>query len=337
MGKIRKSCAFLCLATFSLGFGLIGCTKGNDSKTPEQTFTVTFDSQGGSTVAAQTVKYGEKAVKPSDPTKENFTFDAWYEDSAAVTKFDFDLAITADWTVYAGWKASSIDPEPGPGPEPEGDVLYFKDAAWWNKDTAATWYSFDDAEPAAMEYIAISSGVNYWKIDLPSTATTVKFYRYGTDKNTQVTSYWGAETDAISLSERGEHNMYDISASTEAWKDQSKYAEGVWATYSAPTPEPQPEPGTNVAYTLTCTSTWDIHEAGAVFYAWAWGDNITGEWYALTGDAKVFTVELPSTLNKCKVVRMNPVGAPGWGEGVKWNESSEITLDPNNPTASFSL
>ena len=147
----RKSFAFLCLATFSLGLGLVGCAGNSNGGTKETTFTVTFDSQGGSAVEAQTVKYGEKATKPADPTKANFTFDAWYEDAVAVTKFDFDLPITSDWTVYAGWKAGK-DPDPGPGPQPKDEVLYFKDAAWWNKDAAATWYSFDDTEPAAMTY-----------------------------------------------------------------------------------------------------------------------------------------------------------------------------------------
>ena len=32
-----------------------------------KTFTVTFDTDGGSTVAAQTVKEGEKAQKPNPP------------------------------------------------------------------------------------------------------------------------------------------------------------------------------------------------------------------------------------------------------------------------------
>lgn len=32
-----------------------------------KTFTVTFDTDGGSTVAAQTVKEGEKATRPANP------------------------------------------------------------------------------------------------------------------------------------------------------------------------------------------------------------------------------------------------------------------------------
>lgn len=43
-----------------------------------KTFTVTFDTDGGSTVAAQTVKEGEKATRPANPTKTDFEFDNWY-------------------------------------------------------------------------------------------------------------------------------------------------------------------------------------------------------------------------------------------------------------------
>ena len=130
MGKFRKSCAFLCFAMFSLGAGLVGCNSSSSggSETPAEdvTYTVTFNSQGGSTVASQTVKHGELATKPADPTKDNYVFLAWYEDSAAVTAFDFTLPITADWTLYAGWKASSTptpDQDDGDDTDPVSNEL----------------------------------------------------------------------------------------------------------------------------------------------------------------------------------------------------------------------
>ena len=49
----------------------------NDDKTPAvpvTTFTVTFNSNDGSAVGAQTVVKGEKAQKPADPTKKGYTF-----------------------------------------------------------------------------------------------------------------------------------------------------------------------------------------------------------------------------------------------------------------------
>ncbi len=39
---------------------------------------VTFDSKGGSEVEPEIVKEGEKATKPTDPTKRGYAFNAWY-------------------------------------------------------------------------------------------------------------------------------------------------------------------------------------------------------------------------------------------------------------------
>ena len=80
--------------------------------------TVTFDSDGGSEVAAQTIRDGNTAVKPVDPTKAwapasglylgtppsngNYTFDGWYNGD---TEWDFGVAITAPVTLKAKWTA----------------------------------------------------------------------------------------------------------------------------------------------------------------------------------------------------------------------------------------
>ncbi len=74
--------------------------------TTPSTYTVTFNTNGGSAVAAQTVTSGAKATKPADPAKEGFTFDGWYKDAAFTTVFDFNTAINSDVTVYAKWNAT---------------------------------------------------------------------------------------------------------------------------------------------------------------------------------------------------------------------------------------
>lgn len=68
-------------------------------------YTVTFDVDGGSAVPSQSVRSGNKATKPEDPTKASYTFAGWYEDSGFVTAFNFNTAITADTTIYAKWTA----------------------------------------------------------------------------------------------------------------------------------------------------------------------------------------------------------------------------------------
>ena len=71
-------------------------------------FTVTFDSDGGSAVAAAKVKYNETVKEPTAPTKEGFNFDGWYNGD---TKFDFKTKITKDLTLKAQWKAAEAEPE----------------------------------------------------------------------------------------------------------------------------------------------------------------------------------------------------------------------------------
>ena len=66
-------------------------------------FTVSFNTDGGSAVAPQSVYSGSKAVRPADPVKTNYTFAGWYTSSALTTVFDFGTPITAATTLYAKW------------------------------------------------------------------------------------------------------------------------------------------------------------------------------------------------------------------------------------------
>lgn len=52
-------------------------------------YTVTFDTDGGSTVASVTVKRGDKLTKPADPTKTGYTFGGWYTDKACTISMEF--------------------------------------------------------------------------------------------------------------------------------------------------------------------------------------------------------------------------------------------------------
>lgn len=65
-------------------------------------YTVSFDTDGGTAIADQSVRSGQKAVKPDDPTKTGETFKGWYKEDTFTTAFDFDVdTITADTTIYA--------------------------------------------------------------------------------------------------------------------------------------------------------------------------------------------------------------------------------------------
>ena len=68
------------------------------------TFTVTFNTDGGSAVSPQTVYSGSTATEPeADPTKAGHTFAGWF--TADGEPFDFQTPITQNTTVYAHWTA----------------------------------------------------------------------------------------------------------------------------------------------------------------------------------------------------------------------------------------
>ena len=66
-------------------------------------YTVTYESNGGSTVPSQTVKYNETANKPADPTKSGYTFAGWYTEEKLTNKYDFAAPVTGNITLYAKW------------------------------------------------------------------------------------------------------------------------------------------------------------------------------------------------------------------------------------------
>ena len=69
-------------------------------------YTVSFDSKGGTDVAAQTdLKYGDHVAEPEPPTREGYTFGGWYFDENCQNPFDFETVIVdGSTTLYARWE-----------------------------------------------------------------------------------------------------------------------------------------------------------------------------------------------------------------------------------------
>lgn len=72
-----------------------------------QTYTVTFESNGGSSVPAQTVNYGGLVAEPAAPHKDGFTFGGWYCDQAFTSPYNFCNPVYSSFTLYAKWVAAS--------------------------------------------------------------------------------------------------------------------------------------------------------------------------------------------------------------------------------------
>lgn len=75
---------------------LVGCQA--------ETFTVAFDTDGGSAIASLTVEKGKEIECPAEPEKSGYRFDGWYKDQDRTELFDFsNEKINGNATLFAKW------------------------------------------------------------------------------------------------------------------------------------------------------------------------------------------------------------------------------------------
>lgn len=88
-------------ALITLGLILVACAK--------TTYTVTFESNGGTEITEVKVEKDKLLNKPDDPTRPGFVFGGWYKDSDLTDRFIFETdKITENTTLYAMWAVSDI-------------------------------------------------------------------------------------------------------------------------------------------------------------------------------------------------------------------------------------
>ncbi len=72
-----------------------------------KTYTVTFQTNGGSTIISQIININSKVSKPTDPTRLDYTFEWWYKDTQFTTLWNFTTDIvTTNITLYAKWEVN---------------------------------------------------------------------------------------------------------------------------------------------------------------------------------------------------------------------------------------
>ncbi len=67
-------------------------------------YTVSFDAQGGSSVSNIPANYNTLITAPTAPTKSGYTFAAWYKEAECTTAWNFATdVVTTNTTLYAKW------------------------------------------------------------------------------------------------------------------------------------------------------------------------------------------------------------------------------------------
>lgn len=116
--SIFKKLTYISLL-FVMIFTIVGCEKTEPvtqppvitetpvtpTPTPVVKYTVTFNSNGGSTITSIEVEQNNKVSAPTNPTKEGYTFIGWFSDEALTKSWNFENdVITANTTLYAKWE-----------------------------------------------------------------------------------------------------------------------------------------------------------------------------------------------------------------------------------------
>lgn len=87
-------------------------------------YTISFDSQGGSFVVDISQLYQTAIIEPTSPLKEGYTFGGWYSDVNYGQAFMFDLMPGEDTILYAKWNINAYTLQ---FIDSDGTVLYTND------------------------------------------------------------------------------------------------------------------------------------------------------------------------------------------------------------------
>lgn len=85
-------------------------------------YTVSFVTNGGSSIKPVEVFDGHKITLPSEPKKNGYTFEGWYTDAELTTPFDPNTKINKDMNLYAKWEEAGAV-TPGKPDDDTADVI----------------------------------------------------------------------------------------------------------------------------------------------------------------------------------------------------------------------
>jgi len=94
------------------------------------TFTVTFNSNGGSAVPPRTgLSSGSRITAPATPLKSNGTFGGWYKEAGLINAWNFATdTVTSNITLFAKWNTAFNIGDRGPA----GGIIFYVEPAGFN-------------------------------------------------------------------------------------------------------------------------------------------------------------------------------------------------------------
>ena len=170
-----KLLGFLLIATSVLFATACSTDEGSSGGSSPETYTVTFETNGGSVIEALSIEDGKKIEKPADPTKEGFTFAGWYSDEALESAWDFETAVKKDIKLYAKWDENKKEDK-----------------------TVKIVISFETNEGSSIDNLAFDAGKT---AEAPKAPEKTGFDFAGWFKDSELTQEFNFESDSAKLTE----------------------------------------------------------------------------------------------------------------------------------------
>ena len=143
---------------------------------PSVPITITFETDGGSSIDPIQMMSGNKITKPTDPTKIDWYFGGWYSDSGLTKAWNFDTIVYENTTLYAKWKDT---------PEPE----FWIDGYGFVQDAIVSANGYSISGPIAIP----SSHTITWSW---GKSRSIDYHLQELDENLNYLSYWGSGSDS---------------------------------------------------------------------------------------------------------------------------------------------
>lgn len=83
------------------------------------TYRVSYETSGGTSIAAAQVEEGDTVTTPQDPARDGYLFKGWYLDSSHTESANFPYEVNEDTVFYAKWEEAPKEEEKAEEPKEE--------------------------------------------------------------------------------------------------------------------------------------------------------------------------------------------------------------------------